>query len=140
MSILLPHRKEYVSSVTSVYIVTTLASKCQQCYHIDKYIPVVLPHKRICQYCHHITFSKSMSKLLTVTTLARVFSTVTTLASACLHCYQTGKYMSVVCTVSTLASICKCYKYYLIGRYLSELLPYLQLSVYTVTTLALICQ
>ena len=87
MSVLLPHWQ------VSVYTVTTLASICRQCYHIDKYISVVLSHKTsICQYCYHISFRKCMSLLLPHW---QVFvSTVTTLASACLYFYHTGKYMT----------------------------------------------
>ena len=48
-----------------------------------------------------------------------------------LYTCQCGN-MSVVSTVTTLASVCQSYKYNLIGRYLSKLLPYLQLYVYTV--------
>ena len=87
-------------------------------------------------------------------------STVTTFASACLYCYHTGKYMSVVSTVTTLARICQCYKYnslasiclivtipaiiclncYHTGKYISVVLPHWQVSVLIDATLASICK
>ena len=115
----------------SVYMVTTLASICQYCNHIGERLSILSQHWQvcqqcgvktsICQYCYHITFSKCMSILLPHWQV--FFSTVTTLASACLYCYHNGKCISVVCTVYTLAHICQCYKYYHIGKYLSILLP-----------------
>ena len=83
---------------------------------------VVLPHKQV----FVSILPHKQVPVYTVSLLPHwqvFFSTVTTLASACLYCYHTGKCISVVSTIYTLAHICQCYKYYHIGKYLSILLP-----------------
>ena len=157
-----------------VYTVTTLASNCQYCYHTGKCLSILLPHWQVyvstvttlasvCLYCNNT--GKYMSAMLPHGQVYISSATTLHLASACLYCYHTGKYLSVllphwqepvytyhtgkyisvVSTVTTLASICQCYKYNLIGKYLncehtgnylSILLPNWQVYVSSVTTLA----
>ena len=130
MAAILLHCQVYVS------IVTTHTSICPYCYHISKCMSLLLPHLQV-------FFSTVTSFFLSIDTESINFDhhlrcggclkfefskrekhsgrAITTLASACLYCYHTGKCISVVSTTYTLAHIFQCYKYNHIGKYLSIL-------------------
>ena len=113
MSVVLPYRQEFVStvttqtkyviSVTSVYIVTTLASTVTTLASAFLYVYMVTILASLCQYCNHIGECLSIlyqhwqvSQQCCLTTKTSTVITVTRLhlASACLYCYHTGKYLS----------------------------------------------